>query len=314
LVTHTYEVSGPVALLMTTTSAELDDELANRLLVLSVDEGRAQTRAVQAAQRAAETLDGLVARAVRTEVTALHANAQRLLAPVAVVNPHAPSLSFSDRGTRSRRDNAKYLGLVRAVALAHQHQRERKQVVVAGKAVTYIEATPADVAAVDRLCASVLGTTADEMSPATRKLLDALESFVAERAEPSFTRRELREATGFGDTQLKVHLGRLVDLEYVEANRAGPSTTYELCRDNPGLRRHRSGPEADRSAPGTYRSGNGRPHLADRSGIGRGPDERTKQSSDREDISLLPHRSALRPLRGTGGNGEGVVDVGVGAR
>ena len=30
-----------MALLMTTTSAELDDELANRLLVLAVDEGRA---------------------------------------------------------------------------------------------------------------------------------------------------------------------------------------------------------------------------------------------------------------------------------
>ena len=40
LVTHTYEVTGPVALLMTTTAAELDDELANRLLVLAVDEGR----------------------------------------------------------------------------------------------------------------------------------------------------------------------------------------------------------------------------------------------------------------------------------
>ena len=62
LITHTYEVTGPVALLMTTTAAELDEELANRLLVLAVDEGRAQTRAVQAAQRQAETLEGLVAR------------------------------------------------------------------------------------------------------------------------------------------------------------------------------------------------------------------------------------------------------------
>ena len=77
--TNTYEVTGPVALLMTTTSAELDDELANRLLVLAVDEGRHQTRAVQAAQRDAETLDGLVARAMRADVIALHANAQRLL-------------------------------------------------------------------------------------------------------------------------------------------------------------------------------------------------------------------------------------------
>ena len=34
-----------------------------------------------------------------------------------------------------------------------------------------------------------------------------------------FTRRQVREATGSGDTQLKVHLARLVDLELVLAHR-----------------------------------------------------------------------------------------------
>jgi DNA primase len=267
---------------------------------------------VQAAQRAAETLDGLVARAMRADVMTLHANAQRLLSRVAVVNPHAPSLRFTDRGTRARRDNAKYLGLVRAVALAHQHQRERKQVAVGGKVVTYIEVTEADVAAVDRLCASVLGTTADEMSPATRKLLDALGSFVAGRAEPSFTRRELRDATGFGDTQLKVHLGRLVDLEYVVANRCGPATTYELCNTEPCLGPDRSAPEGYRSGHGPDRSGNGRPVLPYRSAIGRPSDSDQDPSITREDPSLLTDRPALRALRGTGGAPDGVVDVGTG--
>ena len=111
-----------------------------------------------------------MARTQRAEVIAPHTDAQRLLAPVAVVNPHAPTLGFSDRATRHRRDNAKYLGLIRAVALAHQHQRPRKQVEVEGQTVTYIEATAADVAAAERLCAHVLGTTADELSPATRRL------------------------------------------------------------------------------------------------------------------------------------------------
>jgi DNA primase catalytic core len=313
LVTNTYEVTGPVALLMTTTSAELDDELANRLLVLAVDEGRHQTRAVQAAQREAETLDGLVARAMRAEVTALHSNAQRLLSPVAVVNPHAPSLSFSDKATRARRDNAKYLGLVRAVALAHQHQRERKQVTVGGKAVTYIEAAPSDVAAVDRLCASVLGTTADELSPATRKLLDALGSFAAGRAEPSFTRRELRDATGFGDTQLKVHLARLVDLEYVVANRSGPATTYELSTAQPCVRPDRSGPQGYRSGQEPDRPAIGRPRLAYRSAIGRPSGNDQEPPTNSEDPSLLTDRSALRAIRGTGGGPGGDVGIGVAA-
>jgi DNA primase len=309
LVTNTYEVAGPVALLMTTTSAELDDELANRLLVLAVDEGRRQTRAVQAAQRNAETLDGLVARAVSAEVMVLHANAQRLLSPVAVVNPHAPSLSFSDKATRARRDNAKYLGLVRAVALAHQHQRERKQVVVGGKTVTYIEATEADVAAVDRLCSSVLGTTADEMSPATRRLLQALGAFVAERGHPGFTRKELRDATGLGDSQLKVHLARLVDLEHLTVARAGPATTYELVGAEGCLRPDRPARELDRPVPEGDRPAIGRSVRAHRPVTGRSADNGQKPSTNREETSSSVDRPALRALRGTG---EGTCDVNVG--
>ena len=271
LTTNTYEVAGPVALLMTTTSPEIDEELANRLLVLAVDEGRAQTRAVHAAQRTAETIEGLVARARRAEVVTLHANAQRLLAPVAVVNPHAPSLSFADRATRNRRDNAKYLGIIRAVALAHQHQRERKQVVVEGKAVTYIEATEADVAAAESICAGVLDTTTDELSPSTRRLLGAVIDFSATHG-PRFTRRALRDATGLGDSQLKVHLSRLVDLEYVIADRAGPATSYELVAAAGPVAEPASDPdrpvtEGYRPDPRTHRP----VETPDRPGIGRFP-------------------------------------------
>jgi hypothetical protein len=256
LTTHTYEVTGPVALLMTTTAAELDEELANRLLVIAVDEGRAQTRNVQAAQRDAETLRGLVARSKRAELIARHHAAQRLLSPIAVVNPHAPDLTFSDRATRHRRDNAKLLGLIRAVTLAHQHQRPRRQVEVEGRTVTYIETTPDDVATAERLCAEVLGATTDELAPATRRLLQATRAFAKERSGAAFTRRALREATGIGDTQMKVHLARLVDLEYVVANRAGPATTYELAcdydTDRSGQKGHRSEQQADRSDIGRF--------------------------------------------------------------
>ena len=116
------------------------------------------------------------------------------------------------------------------MTLAHQHQRARNQVTVEGKTVTYIEATEADVALAERLCGHVLGTTTDELSPATRNLLSPSLDFAATDGS-RFTRRELRSATGLGDSQLKVHLARLVDLEYVAAERAGPATCYELAAD-----------------------------------------------------------------------------------
>ena len=68
-----------MAILMTTTAVDLDEELLNRCIVLTVDEGREQTRAIHERQREEETLDGWRRRRARDGVTRLHRNAQRLL-------------------------------------------------------------------------------------------------------------------------------------------------------------------------------------------------------------------------------------------
>ncbi len=54
LVTHTYTVRGPVAIFLTTTTIDVDEELLNRCVVLSVDEEREQTRAIHERQRSRE--------------------------------------------------------------------------------------------------------------------------------------------------------------------------------------------------------------------------------------------------------------------
>jgi len=108
--------------MLTTTAIEVDEELLNRCIVLSVDEGREQTRAIHDRQRAAQTLDGVLVRQERQHLLKLHRDAQRLLRPVLVVNPFARELTFLDHATRTRRDHVKYLTLIRTVALLHQHQ------------------------------------------------------------------------------------------------------------------------------------------------------------------------------------------------
>ena len=100
---------------MTTTAIDLDEELLNRCLVLTVNEDREQTRAIHRMQREQQTLDGLIARRRRGELLALHHNAQRLLRPLPVVNPYADHLTFLDDKTRTRRDHLKYLGLIEAI-------------------------------------------------------------------------------------------------------------------------------------------------------------------------------------------------------
>lgn len=44
-----------------------------------------------------------------------------------------------------------------------------------------------------------------------------------------FTRREVREAISWGDTQLKIHLSRLESLEYLLVRRDGTRFLYELA-------------------------------------------------------------------------------------
>lgn len=299
LITHTYTVRGPVAIFLTTTTIEIDEELLNRCIVVGVDEERSQTRAIHARQRERETLEGLLAERERSALLGLHRDAQRLIEPVAVVNPYARELSFADARTRTRRDHMKYLALIRAIALLHQHQRPRKSAATAsGEQLPYIEATKADIALANRLARAVLGHSLGELPPGTRRLLGLIEGYVAERAatEPAgrdgvrFTRRQLREALGWGDTQLKVHLARLADLELIWAHR-GPhgGHLYELAWEGgseeqggalPGLidpdglgavEAEKHNYDANRSGSEADRSGGGRPPVGGRSGAGRPP-------------------------------------------
>ena len=238
LLTHQYRVKGPVMIFLTTTAIDIDEELLNRCLVLTVNEDRAQTQAIHRIQRESQTIEGLLQKRDRDDLLRLHRNAQRLLKPVPVVNPYARELTFLDSQTRTRRDHTKYLGLIRSIALLHQHQRARKSVEHHGRVIEYIEATLDDIAVANRLTAEVLGRSLDELPPQTRRLLLLVDAMVTaeckrqriDREDFRFSRRDVREVTGWGDTQLRLHLGRLEELEYLLAHRGGrgQSFVYEL--------------------------------------------------------------------------------------
>lgn len=293
LVTHQYRVEGPVMLFLTTTAIDIDEELLNRCLVLTVDETREQTRAIHVLQRARQTLEGLLAEEDRAGVLALHRNAQSLLEGLKVVNPFADSLTFLDDKTRTRRDHMKYLTLIRTVALLHQHQRPVRTVEHRGAQVRYIEVEAGDITLANRLAHEVLGRTLDELPPQTRRLLETLHGWgvgeclrlALRRPDWRFSRRQVRTLTGWGDTQLKVHLARLAELEYLLVHRvkSGQGFEYELVYDGEGAAgdrfllglaapvqtsgraydAKRSGAGASRSAPGRGvdggRSAPGRP-------------------------------------------------------
>ena len=234
LVTHEYHVVGPVMIMLTTTAVEIDEELLNRAIVLAVDEARTQTRAIHRRQREKRTLEGLLARRSKDDVLALHRNAQRLLRPLAVVNAYAPRLTFLDTRTRTRRDHEKYLTLIDVIALVHQHQRPVRRIERGTRVIEYIEVIPEDIRIANRLAGEVLGRSLDELPPQTRRVLGLLEAWVRETASETvqddepvrFTARDVRDALSLGVSQTKVHLARLVELEYLIVHRSVPGRPY----------------------------------------------------------------------------------------
>jgi DNA primase len=282
--THEYYVEGPAAILLTTTAIDLDEELLNRCILLAVDESREQTEAIHQMQREERTFQGLARRLARKDLRTLHQNAQRLIRPLYVVNPYSPRLTFLTSTTRTRRDHLKYHGLIESIALLHQHQREVKSGVIAERRVDYIEVELADIVTANRLASEVLGRTLDELPPQTRDLLFLVHRMVTaackdkriEQKHYRFTRRQVREHTGWGNTQLKIHFHRLEEMEYLLVHRGGrgQSFVYELLYDGEGQKGERfvlgliNSDRLEQVAAGDYhpnRSG----HNADRSGSSR---------------------------------------------
>ncbi len=135
-----------------------------------------------------------------------------------------------------------------------------------------------------------------------------------------FTRRELREKIGWGDTQLKLHLARLVELEHLLVHRAerGQGFVYELLYDGKlgaeaGAAPHlsglidpasllpprdydarRSGANADRSGADADRSPLGRGVV----GVWPGPGRSDEEAKDEVYISDFAElgESAEKPL------------------
>src|SRR5882724_1305687 len=244
LITQEYRVEGPVMVFSTSTAIDHDEELLNRCLTLGVDESREQTRAILSLQRQKRTLDGLFARRQKERLLKIHQNAQRLLRAIAVRNPYADALTFPDERTRLRRDHEKYLTLIDTLALLHQHQREIKSAEQDGERIEYVEVTLQDIETANELAHEALGRSRDEISPQTRRLLELVTAMVDSqcrtqqiaRCDHRFSRRDVREATRWSDFQVKMHMHKLEELEYVLVHRGGrgQSFVYELLYDGAG--------------------------------------------------------------------------------
>ena len=249
ITTMTNRVEGPTAVFITTTDPDTDPETRSRFFVTSIDESREQTRAILAFQRRRHTLAGLSNHGETDAILLKHRNFQRLLRPVKVMNPFAERLTYGDDRLQGRRDQPKYLNLIKAVAFLRQMQ---KAVKMSPQGREYVEVDADDIRLANDLATEILGKSLDELSAPGRNLLLQIEAMVEARLKDrkpkagdehdsprcggNFTRREVREFTGWANARVHRYLKELCDFEYVlmDTGRNGVTCRYRLAWDGQG--------------------------------------------------------------------------------
>ncbi len=121
------------------------------------------------------------------------------------------------------------------LALLHQYQRDVKTIQHNGKNIDYLEVTLDDIGIANRLANEVLGKTLDELPPQTRKLLNIITDLVngecktqrIEQRDFRFSRRQIRQCCGWSETQVRVHMRRLMEMEYLLTHRGGRGQSFE---------------------------------------------------------------------------------------
>ena len=251
IVTMENRVEGPTSVFITTTDPETDPETRSRFFVTSIDESREQTRAILAFQRKRQTLEGLADQAKVDAILRRHRNFQRLLKPLAVLNPYGNQLTYGDDRLQGRRDQPKYLNLIKAVAFLRQMSKPVRMFGNNGSSFEYIEVDLQDITTANDLANDILGHSLDELSRPGRDLLLQLDAMVETRVKDltkdddsrqprrtaiSFSRREIRDFTGWSNYRVHTHLKELTELEYliIESGRNGQSYRYHLAYDGQG--------------------------------------------------------------------------------
>jgi hypothetical protein len=242
-----YTVYGPVVVFVSTTNPDaLDDETKQRFLLLTIDETPEQTQKILLAQRTKNSHRWYEMSSDENSVFKLHHNMQRLLKPLTVTFPDDLKVHWPYGRLQMRREQGKFISLVKAIVLLHQYQRKTGTLRrLDGTKIEYVQATQKDVDIALELGKDIFARNIDDVSPTGRALLKAIVELVKEKyevvkqndphterqmSEVPFTRKELRERIGWSETQVRRNIDHLVELGYTGriTGRQGSTFRYVL--------------------------------------------------------------------------------------
>jgi DNA primase len=229
LKTITLTVEGPVSVSGCTTREKVYEDNANRCLLLYIDGTREQDgRILDYQTRAA---GGEIDRAGEQHIRRQLQNVQRVLAPVAVINPYAKYLQLPEQVFKPRRTMNLLLAFIEAITFYHQYQRPVKR---DGQGHPYIETTTGDIEAAFILLKDVLFSKSDELTKASRTFLEGLKVLLHQQGKTSFQAREIRQQLRLAPTTLKRYLVELERYGYLKVSRGNRHAKYEYSIADPG--------------------------------------------------------------------------------
>jgi len=224
--THSIEVEGPISYLETTTRSRINYENSTRSFELYLDSSRTQTSRIHHMQRQMKTSSGLEIRLNQIGIMNKHHNLQRLLQKVNITNPFALYINFPDKRLRTRRDHLRFLNLIEVITFLHQYQRPRKIV----NNIEYIESTPKDYEIAYELYNDLIHHTLSDLNRPQRELLNHAKELLREKSLESFSRKDIRDYTGYPHHKVRDITKDLEELEYliVSSSSNGKRTLYRL--------------------------------------------------------------------------------------
>jgi len=227
LKTITLTVEGPVSVSGCTTREKIYEDNANRCLLVYIDASKEQDKRIMDYQ--ARTSGGEVDQDREQAIKNSLQNMQRVLMPVAVVNPYAKYIQLPDQVFKPRRTMGLLLSFIEGVTLLHQYQREVKR---DSHHQPYIETTVEDIEAAFSLLKDVLFSKSDELTKATRGFLELLKVILRELGKASFTAREIREQLRINPSNLKRYLVELERYGYIKGSGNRYRGNYEYIITN----------------------------------------------------------------------------------
>jgi DNA primase len=229
LKTITLTVEGPVCVSGCTTREKVYEDNANRCLLLYIDGSKQQDGRILDYQTRAAA--GEIDRAGEQHLRRQLQNVQRVLAPVAVINPYAQYLHLPEQVFKPRRTMTLLLAFIEAITFYHQYQRPVKR---DGQGHPYIETTTGDIEAAFTLLKDVLFSKSDELTKASRTFLEGLKLLLQQQGKTSFQAREIRQLLRLAPTTLKRYLVELERYGYLKVNRGNRQLKYEYSIADPG--------------------------------------------------------------------------------